>query len=518
MGRGYWSWGKIGLTLLVCLLCITGSVSSVQAAKITGIDDSEDIYFYPVDFGDTGMTFMIPMPYTKAGMTADEADYKQLIAMTDAKMAEPFFLLSALRDEGLAKKALKDFSQADLRVILLKALDISDKPIVIAEAFGPEIPAIGVTFTDKALGQHLIGLREGWVMVLSLLPGSETADYSGLDDYEDILFRYMVTPYIGLPKVQTIALTDSQLSLTLPEGMEATVDRYDEYTDQEMVVYHVHPPKPNDKTIVLTMTTIRKALYAGKRLQDLEGGALNEVASRFIGGFGEVRSEWLGMDEDYPMLLIHEIGSRVGEHKNSDAYHMLLMKDGWLFGTTFIDMGIWPLAESLTMQVRFMQSMLAGDGQVPVLGRQSISYPTLNGKLAFDVPFGYAPMLRHPQEGVDQYILTDLQGSGKAYIVVFNTRVDFGAETIANRLEKIQQQAGAVEVQSGQKVTLEQVESGYLGVPTIVTCTVTKDYVMAYFMKDGCLVNLGVQSPSQPLFQGEVDQLADLIRFVEAQE
>ena len=311
------------LASLLCVLCVWSVVQGTGVASIVNPAESDDHYLYSVDFSDTGITLMFPIPYTKNGMTMDEEDTKCMLALTDDLDEAPYFAITATKKlapliEG-TPEILKDappLYYIPLLNQIVGEFDVTKMVGQYTDEFGQDAPAIRITLKgDEAFGRHTIGVRDGWWMILSLFPGTETASLAGLEAYEEVIFRYMMTPYGFLPMVQTIELPDSSLILALPEGMQAAVDRYDEYTDQERVVYLISSSEADSRVIFLTLVTVRKEAYQGKRLQDLQTQELQEAVSDFLFGLGEVESEWLHENSEYPLLRLREVGNETAEHK-----------------------------------------------------------------------------------------------------------------------------------------------------------------------------------------------------------
>jgi len=352
---------------MLCAALALGTPSQAWASRITDASEGEGTYLYPRPFGDTGITLMLPFPYTVNGMIADGDDFKQLVALTDAMDAEPHFVISAIPFELPADTAFEELNPLFFMPLMLRATDtIGEMWMQYTDDFGEDVPAMRITWVDEASGRHIAGFRDGWLMVLSLLPGTEKSRLDGLEDYENVIFNYMMVPYNFLPTVEMIELPDSSLKLVLPEGMQAIVDRYDEYTDRELVVYHITPPDtPNQAIIVLT--TVRKEGYQGKLLHEFSGQELIDEVSSFPLGLGEVTSDWLHADSELPLLMLHEVGYGSEGRKNPDAYHLIAIKDGWLLCFLLIDHGVWPVEDMLSMQMDFMLHMLDGRDEAPSL-------------------------------------------------------------------------------------------------------------------------------------------------------
>lgn len=313
--------------------------------------------------------------------------------------------------------------------------------------------------------------------------------------------------------VTTIELPKSAMKLVLPEGMKAEVDRYDEYTDREMVVYFISPPY-DDKGFLMSLTTIRKESYQGKTLQDLQDQELNDIIAELTTEFGEGEMCWLYTDEGIPMLLIHD---RLNPEEFSDYiliatnfYSLIAMKDSWLLKIMTMDSkGAGPVDQLLTSQVRFMESLLTGDDAAPTFETKSFLYPTLTGNIILEVPYGYHMM---PYE--DSLLLIDLQSFSKRYVLSFSTAKN---ATIDAHWEGLEQFAKSVEDSIGEPVKMERIEEGFLGVPMIILYIESRAFYMMYLIKDGCMIDVGVQSHRAPVIQEDIARMEDLLRFVEGQ-
>jgi len=513
------------LSTLLCVMCVLSAMPGTGTASIVNPAESDDLYLFAVEFSDTGITLMLPIPYTKSGMAVNEDDFKCMLALTDDFDNAPYFAITAIRNQAPLMpdppQILGDEPPLYYMPLLYEIMSEFDFTKMVGEYtddFGEDVPAIRITLKDdEAFGRHTIGVRDGWWMVLSLFPGVESAKMDRLEAYEEVIFQYMVTPYGFLPTVQTIALPGSSLILALPEDMQATVDRYDEYTDREWVVYLISSSKEDKRIILLSLVTVRKETYQGKRLQDLRRQELEEEVSEFLFGQGELESIWLHTNSDCPLLLLREVGTETAEHKNPDIYHLIVMKDGWLVNAQLIDIGTRPVRELLSMQMSFLMRMLAGDGEMPALEPETVFFDTLGGMIALDIPLGYSIEHMNPEEGADRYILGDLQVLGKAYDFTFNAADEANVGvTVDDHMESLRETAGMMEKNTGEAVTLERVEEGILGEPAIYISTESGSVCMIYFIKDGCMTIAGIQSKGTAITQEEIGRIPEMLRFLAA--
>ena len=493
-------------------------------ATITNLEESEDLWLFSVGYSDTGITLGLPIPYVRHGMAVDEEDFKCMFALTDDLDEAPYFVITAIKGTASNMKGtpeiLKDaplFYYVPLLYQIVGEFDFSKMDSGYLDDFGITIPAVRITLKDDdVFGQHTIGVRDDWWMVLSLFPGTNNTIIERLAEYEEVIFRYMLTPYDYLPTVQTIELPESSLVLALPESMHATVDRYDEYTDREMVVYLISSSNTNVQVIFLTLVTVRKEVYQGRFLQELRMQELEEEVSEFLFGLGEVESEWLQVQSDYPLLRIREIGMETEEHKNIDIYHLIVIKEGWLLDAQVMDLEVRPIEEMLSMQTGFMMSMLVGDGETATMDSETVFFDTLNGTITLDVPLGYTVEQTMPAEGTNRCLLIDLRVFGKAYDFSFDivNKADAG-DTIDTYMESLQEMVSIMEEQTGESITQKRVEEGLLGEPTLVLTTESGLIYMTYSIKDGCMVTAGIQSKGPEITQEGIDRISDMIHFTE---
>lgn len=498
--------------LLLCALCVMGGVTEAMALTVSALDEVEGNVMYPKDFSDTGITLMLPVPYTMNSIVVDETDFKQMIVMCEDEEA-PCFVITAKRDANLASKELADVTRMDYNKLFVDIIGLnSSLQVEYLESYLEDEPAGRITYKDEALGRHTVGFRDDWVMVLSLLPVSTSRGIEGVDEYEAILFQYMLQPYDTLTRVEAIQLDDSNLCLTLPEGMTAIVDRYDEYTHEELVVYFIMPPAPQENTNLMMLTTVRSDEYKDVAIGDLKGEALQAISDRMYMGVGDLRNDWVST-EDGDVMLLREVGMTSGDHKNSDVYHLVSIKDGWLVALTYIDLGIWPVDEMLTLQVHFMQHLLAGDGEVPTPERDTISFDTAAGTLKAEIPHGFF-VESNMDASVSMYRMHSLDVD-RAIMVTFDLNEKYQGETIEAYRDSIEKLAKQMESQTQSEVDLELVEEGCMGEPTFVLRVANGGHTLMIYMKDDCEVNVSLQKLYNTITQEEEAELANLVLFSE---
>ena len=500
------------IAVLFCVTCVMGIAFTAQAdITITDPTESEDLYFYQKPFGDSGLDFVCPLPYSRCGMATEEEGFLQMVILKETGDEEPYYIISGIKQEGLTEADLEGMNTVDFIRIFSRIVNaMGGMHTEYLEDYNEKHPAVRVTFAEDDLyGRHVVGVRDGWLLVLSLFPGSKEMDLNGLDRYTDFIFGYMVEPYISLPKVDTIELPDSSLVLSLPEGMQATVDRYDEYTDEEMVVYLIHPAPPEDNAAILTLTTVRNDAYKGARMQEMTVDDLNEMASRFLYGAEHVESNWLFSDSEYPVLFLSETGTGMS------VYHMITIKEDWLLCFTLLDVDRWPLDETLTMQANFLSAMLEGEGKVPSLTPDVFSYSTLNGSFQMALPYGYSFQQKTQDDGTTKCFIFSILRANSIYTASFRNDESYVGEDISSRLDELQKYALNAEQSLGESVTVQQVEDGLLGLPNIQLSTETHSFAVSFLMKDGCLASFGFQAIEGAATQEAIDLLPEMISFKE---
>lgn len=312
------------------------------------------------------------------------------------------------------------------------------------------------------------------------------------------------------PSVTTISIPGSDMKLVLPNDMKALEDRYDEYTDQEMVVYLITPLQ-NDSTVLMTLTTIRKEAYQGKTLDDLQDQELYEELAGRTHGVGELDVYWLYSETGVPMILIHESldteafsGYRMVAN---NFYFLFAMKDGWLTYIEVMDaQGLGPADRLLTTQMRFMESMLAGSGAAPSLETETIRFPTQSGAIALDVPYGY--LVEASETGVT---LVDMQAFYKKYHIA---TISLGDEQDIT-LDGLRVYFEPLVSYEGETVSMEIMEESSLGVPLAMLHTESITYYLIYGIIDGYVVNIILTTEgAAEVTQEDIDVFSEWLRVV----
>lgn len=507
------------LAWLLCAVCLLSGGNLALAGKITSLEDPDSQnFYYEREFGDSGISVMIPLPYTMTQMLADDPDFKQMGIISEDD-ADGMYVISGFRDESFRDLDVSTLTNAKAWTFLRSVLGdsaLTKISLKYTEEFGEDIPGMRASFRDADLGRHIFGVRDDWMMVLSLLPRGDVP-LGPPEDYEmseDILFSNMVRSFSTLQQVTEIHLPDSNLLLTLPEGMLATVDPYDEYTDEEMVVYHLHPPAPDDQLVLMSLTTVRNEAYAGLGIRELDNNMLNQVAGRFIYGIGAVESDWLNTNGEYPILLVREGGFSTRDHESSAAYHMIALKEDWLLCLSFIDMAIKDRDQTLTLQLHLLEGLLEGDGAPPTADQDILRQDTLSGVIELVVPFGHAVEKADSEDGKVLYILYDMRVLNKAYAPSFETSESFADLTTESWAESIESYAKEIN-EKEERAEFVLVEEGVLGQPTAWIRTKNNEYTRMCFVKDGCEVNLNLRSHGPEISDEEIEGMTELFRFVE---
>lgn len=310
------------------------------------------------------------------------------------------------------------------------------------------------------------------------------------------------------PTVTTISLPGSDMKLVLPNDMKALEDRYDEYTDQEMVVYLITPLQ-DDSTVLMTLTTIRKEAYKGKTLDDLQDQELYEELAGRTHGVGELDVYWLNSETGVPMILIHESldteafsGYRMVA---SNFYFLFAMKDGWLTYIEVMDaQGLGPVDRLLTTQMRFMESMLAGGGAAPSLETDTWLLATQSGAIALDIPYGY--LAESSETGIT---LVDMQAFYKKYHF---TTIPLGDEQDMT-LDDLRVYFEPLVSYEGETVSMEMMEESSLGVPLAMLHTESITYYLIYGIIDGYVVNIILTTQgAAEVTQEDIDVLFEWLR------
>jgi len=533
-------WNRAGFARLVaallCAVCALGGLAGVWAGEAADAPEARE-GLVPLHFGDTGFTVMLPFPYTRCRFAAEEEDFVQLVAHAGPEDTEPYFVLTAVKEPRYGTSEMKEIGQigeAGHQLLFSHILHGIAGPLdwqrmvgevieEFGEEFGESVPVMRFALEgDDALGRHIAGIRDGWVMVLSLLPGSENATLDGLDRHADVAFYYMMVPYEFAPGMETVALPGTSLTLTLPEGMTANMVAHEVHADRERAAYHIMYPAPEEYFVGLVLLAFRHEEFQGNFLHEFEllerpefFAELGPAISSILDDQGELLDyNWLHADTEHPLLQLQEVVYGYAAGQDYYRYHLLAMKDGWLIDMCVSVPHLRSLEELLTMQMHFMNAMLAGDSQAPSLEPQAVIFDTLEGRITLDIPYGYESFPMRTWDDMDLYKLVDLQEPAKRYMISFFTDEALAGSTIDDHqewpIQDLQETAGFwVE----ERFMLETVADGVLGVPTTHIFTESRMFSMSYLIIDGCKVSVGIQSLQAPVTQEDIDRISDLLQI-----
>lgn len=284
------------------------------------------------------------------------------------------------------------------------------------------------------------------------------------------------------PTVTTINLPGSDIRLVLPDDLQAIEDRYDELTDREMVVYFI-TPKDDESTVFMTLTAIRKEAYQGKMLHDLNEQELAEEIGGRTHGFGALDTYWYAGETIVPKLLVREsLGTGAVEGYQmvaSNFYYLFAMWDGWLVYAEAMDApGLGPVERLLTMQLRFIESMIANIGVT--MAPDSWSLGTRNGAIDLDLP-QYGHISESSETGIT---VTDMRSYHRRYH--FSTTFLGDDESVT--LEDLRAYYEPLVYYEGETVRMEIMEESPLGVPMAMLHTESATFYVVYGIVDGCAV------------------------------
>ena len=510
--------GILALVLAVCLLCslsVSGLAASMEAVPL---EEDNDGYFGEYYLTDVGLTLKLPVN-AQVEMMLDYVDQKG-IGIYIPKYPDTYFAFYAFYDSELEGKSLKPLDTETVQTMLwMISNNYENLSYSTTEAVIPDVRMLRVPEpVDDYYAEHLLALYDGWVLnaMIAQVYDSETP-LETLQEEQNHLMRMVFADEGYLKRVQTIALPDSDIALTVPDSMNLRQAP----EEDGLIEIYVMPNAPGYQVVALHVLAVKQAEYDGQTVATLDEQTLE--AAMVMPTYAKA------YDEDSVTVLDDFEGGQpvIAYESDGTNRHLLALRDGWaLYASTY------PVTETIdpewiaALQEQAMHVLLGGSqpvadwvpGLTTVQEGNLLKLPLLGGVIDIQIPDGYGVDIWQDNADYRDIYLYALDGSDNYYEITSTLGSSLTGELTIADLYTDQGMKdlciGVADIISdmGSKAESQLVDYGFGGFPSIHSTTMNKKYEQYYGLIDSHIISVSFTSEDDAITEAESETLMGLMQ------